>query len=897
VKDELRLAQGAECVRQRAAWLMAWLTAWLVAGLAVPMPALGATAQYSIGPAPAWVVPVAPGVASAGQAGQNSEGEIYLLSDTQSLADDAQRVTYHRVVSTAVNASGVDAVANIDIPFDPSYQSLVLHAINIVRHGRVIPKLATARIQVIQRETELEARIYDGTKTVNVFLDDVRPGDTVDYSYSRIGRNRVFKGIDFGTVLLQFGTPVARIHVRLLVPQSKSIKFAAANTTLKPVVREHDGRRDYLWDVRDVPGQTVEEGAPDWYAPYAQIAWSEFADWAAVARWAQPLYQVPESLSPALQAQVDRIAKSQTAPAARMLAALQLVQGEVRYLGVEIGPNSQAPNAPALVYARRFGDCKDKTLLTLTLLKHLGIDARAALVNTDLQRGLADALPAPGMFDHVLVQARVDGKVWWLDPTRFTQKADLDHLFQPDYGPALIVDPATQGLTPMRHADPASARRSLSVTFDASAGFDKPVRYTVQTTTTGEPAEALRATLSTTSLAQVQKNYMNFYAGDYPHITAAAPLRVRDDEPDNRIVTTETYAIANIATPSDDGKGHEVDIHLPDIVQLLNDPVATVRKSPLLLTYPQDVSQQTVVLLPEDWPIKPVSTIIDDPAFRFEQTVKLDGLHLIITDHYQALSEEVSAKDMPRYVGDLARARSIAGYELTWSDVAATPTPVATAKATGLDRMNWPLALLAAGMLGCSAWLAAVAYRYDPSPRGTADPRWVGIRGWLMVLAVVVAIKPLMFIGALKYLAGVMAIDRWSQLTTYGAAGYNALWAPLLLFELAADIVQPVLWLMLLPLFLQRRSSVPRLIMLMLLAGVVLHMTNMVLVGLVHGKPATSDQIWQVVGSVIGTAFWSAYLLQSRRVKATFTQRYRLRVPPPLPRTVDRVVAVEPSQG
>lgn len=892
MKDESRLAREAGCARRSAAWLVALL--WV--GLAVSMPAMGRAAEYTVAPAPAWVVPVAPGVVSAQQINQHSDGEIFLLSDTQSLADDAQRVSYHRVVTTAINASGVDAVANIDIPFDPSYQALVLHAITIVRHGRVIPKLATARIQVIQRETELDARIYDGTKTVTVFLDDVRAGDTVDYSYSRIGRNRVFKGTDFGTMTLQFGTPVARIHARLLVPQGRAVMLATTNTTLKPVVTEHDGRRDYVWDARAVPGLTVEGGAPDWYSPYAGIAWSEFADWAAVARWAQPLYQVPASLSPALQAQVDRIAKSEPTPAARMLAALQLVQGEVRYLGVEIGPNSQAPNAPELVYARRFGDCKDKTLLTLTLLKHLGIDARAALVNTTLRRGLADALPAPGMFDHVLVQARVDGKLWWIDPTRDTQKADLAHLFQPDYGLALIVDPDTRGLTPMPRADPASGSRSLRVTFDASAGFDKPVRYTVQTTTTGEPAEALRATLSSTSLAEVQKNYMNFYADGYPHITAAAPLQIHDDEPDNRIVTTETYAIANIVEPSDDGKGHMVEIHLPDIVQLLNDPAATVRKSPLLLNYPQDVTQQTDVLLPEDWPIAPLSTTIDDPAFRFEQTVKLEGLHLIIADHYQALSDEVSAKDMARYVSDLARARNIAGYELTWNDAAATPTAPARAKATGLDRMNWPLALLALGMFGFSAWLATVAYRYDPPPGGGADPRWVGIRGWLVVLAVVMAIKPLMYIGPLKHLADVMAIDRWSQLTTYGAAEYNALWAPLLLFELAADIVQPVLWLSLLLMLFQRRSSVPRLIMLMLVAALALYVVDLMLASMVTGRATTSKQIAQAVYRLIHMVFWSAYLLQSRRVKSTFTRRYRTHVPPPLSRAIDGAMAAEPGQ-
>jgi hypothetical protein len=534
-RDESRLGWGV-FTRLKANW---WPLVMLGA-LAALTPFTGRAAEYTIGPAPAWVVPAPPGTASAAAASQGSFGEVYLLADTQVLASDQLHVMYRRLVVNAVNASGVNLVANIQIRFDPSYQSLVLHSINIVRNGHVIPKLATARIQVLQREAELEAQIYDGTKTVNIFLDDVREGDTVDYSYSTSGRNPVFKGQDFGTELLQFPVPVARIHSRLLVPISKHIHFATRNTSIKPTLSQHNGLLDYVWDVANPPVLKVENDAPFWYMPYATVTWSEFADWQAVARWAQPLYQVPDTLSPELQAQVDRITKAEQTPAGRMLAALRLVQGDVRYLGVEIGQNSHAPNPPALVYARRFGDCKDKTLLLLTLLEHLGIEAHAALVNTALQRGLGDLLPSPGVFDHVLVQARIDGRVWWIDPTRYPQKADLTDLYQPDYGLSLIVDPATQGLTAMPRADAGASARHLDVLFDARASFEKPVRYTLETTTTGMYAEAMRTRLSSTNISDVEKSYLNFRATHYAHIKLAAPLQVRDDEAANQIITKET---------------------------------------------------------------------------------------------------------------------------------------------------------------------------------------------------------------------------------------------------------------------------------------------------------------------------------------------------------------------
>lgn len=866
---------------------LGWWALFVAGWLAVMMPVIGSAAEYTIGPAPAWVVPVAPGIASTDEISEGSYGEVYLLADMQVLAGNQQHVTYRRLVTNALNASGVNSVANIQISFDPSYQTLVLHSINIVRHGHVIPKLATARIQVLQRETELEARIYDGAKTVNVFLDDVREGDTVDYSYSTTGRNPVFQGLDFGRTPLQLSVPIARIHTRLLVPMDKQVHFAMRNTTIKTAVSEHNGLRDYVWDAANPPVLKVESGAPLWYMPYAEVAWSEFADWAAVANWAQPLYRVPATLSPELQAEIDRIAKTEKTSAGRMLAALQLVQSEVRYLGVEIGQNSHAPNPPDLVYSRRFGDCKDKTLLALTLLDHLGIEAHAALVNTSLQRGLADMLPSPGLFDHVLVQARIDGRVWWIDPTRYTQKTDLAHLYQPDYGLALVVDSRTQGFTPMTRADVASAGHQMNVVFDASAGFDKPVRYTLETVVTGVFAEAIRAQLSATNFADVEKNYLNYRAMRYPHIKLEAPLQIKDNEASNQIVIKETYTIADMASPSNDGKRSLVGIFMPEIAQALHEPSATVRKSPLHLLYPQNVSQHTEILLPGNWPIKPSASTVDDPAFHFEQAVLVDGSRIVILDRYQALIDEIAAQDMPRYVSNLARARETAGFELSWNRGAAV-NPVAVPKPSGLDRMNWPLAMLAFGMFGFWTWLAAAAYRYDPPHGGDGDKRWFGIGGWLLLFALGLLLRPLIYGSTLVHLASVMSFDRWSQLTTYGSHAYNALWAPLLLLELAHASGQFVFSWLLLLLFFQHRSNFPRLALAALITGAAINVADAGLGSLIPAiKPAQTHM--PMVEGIIGAVIWSVYLLHSRRVNATFVKRRRVSASLPLNQSEEQV--------
>jgi len=583
---------------RNASWPCVLLALLVFAGA----PAFASEAPgYEIAPTPAWVLPSTPGEATQAHLKQSSEGVSYLLVDSQVLSQRNERMRYYRYVSRALNAKGVESVGNLSIDFDPEWQKVQLHAVNVVRGGRVIDKLAGARIEVIQQEKELDELIYNGSKTVKVFLKDVRPGDVVDYSYSTIGRNPVFAGFEFGATDLQWGVPVARLRARLLVPDTFALDVRTRNSKLQPEISEHDGLRDYRWDFEHTVPLSVEKGAPDWYAPYAEAEWSEFHDWAAVSEWAQPLYQVPARLGPELEAEAKRIERAEKTPAGRMLAVLRFVQQEVRYLGVETGRNTHAPNPPDLVWERRFGDCKDKVLLTMTLLRRLGVQAWPALVNTTLRRGIASRLPNPAAFDHVIVQASIGGRVWWLDPTRPMQESDADHLYQPDYGFSLVVSPQARGLVPMKSAGSLS-RRDVHVQFDARNQFTGPVAFKVVTVYEGGAAESQRDELSDSTLESLQQDYLRYYADSYPGIRLAAPMRVSDDKRLNRLTTTESYSIANIAGEPDSEGRRTVWIETPDVDEVLSDPEVKLRKSPLLLKYPLEVSATPEVLPPQGRP-------------------------------------------------------------------------------------------------------------------------------------------------------------------------------------------------------------------------------------------------------------------------------------------------------
>lgn len=839
------------------------ILAWL---LATPVAAANRVQEYAIGPTPSWVDRLQ--VVDAGKTvptAQISDGVYYLLSDYQNRVGARDGAVYRHIAAKAINESGVESIANVEIRFDAAYAKLILHSIDIVRDGRVIPKLATADVRVLQRETALEKRIFDGSKTANVFLGDVRVGDIVEYSYSIEGANPVFGGSEFGALSLQFSVPVERVRIRLWIPQHRRIRVDARNVVAPARVSERDGYRVHEWDSRDVAPLIVEEGAPGWYDVRPTVEWSEYADWASVARWAWSLYQIPKAKAAPIQAEIDRIARAEATPEARMLAALRFVQGEIRYLGISIGPGSHAPNPPALVLERRFGDCKDKARLTMAMLDGLGIQARAALVNTETEKGVKDVQASPGVFDHVVVRAQIGDRVYWIDPTRSPQNGDVAHLQQSNFGYALVVDPATRDLASMETPGNPLNKRVIQAVFDAAAGFEEPVRYTVTTTAEGARADMLRNALATSNRETLQNQYLNFYASYYPGITMSAPLEVVEDASNNRVTTTERYEIANFWATADGARQAGIDV--PDVYEVLRDPPAVVRRAPLRRSHPSELSQRTEVLLPEAWSIEEETSKVDDPAFLFERKVSKaqDGRRLVLEDRYVSRTEEVSGEDTPRYAANLARAREATGFRLSWNGSAAA--------GDALAKFNWPVALVALLLTAMWIALAVAVYRRDgPEPSPPFDPGLAGIGGWLILPAISVVVSPIRIAFDLYGMSSVFALDTWAALTTYGKPTFHALWAPLVLLELGINLALVVFWVLLAVMFFQRRRGVPRLFIAVLLSGVFSRCLDMTF-GSILPTITTSAADWvELVRDTFFAVLWAAYFARSVRVRSTFVR-------------------------
>lgn len=297
-----------------------------------PAISFSASPSFSIEPPPAWILP--PPVVAEGKTQQEEVGlgAKHLFFDSQIRVSSGSVDRYFCRSKKVLSSAHLEEAAKLELEFEPSYQKLVIHYIRIRRGLQTINALKPKEIRVIQRESELDQQLYNGTLSAVVFVNDVRVGDIIEYAYSVNGLNPIFRANYSTTFYLAQYEPAAMLRFRLLWPTGLPLHIKNHNTQLKPSIHIQNQNTEYIWLLKDVPAIADEDRIPDWYQPVPWIQVSEFDSWKKVIEWALPLYAVDRRLSPQLSRQIEIWRSNLPDPGARFLAVLRFVQDEVRYL-------------------------------------------------------------------------------------------------------------------------------------------------------------------------------------------------------------------------------------------------------------------------------------------------------------------------------------------------------------------------------------------------------------------------------------------------------------------------------------------------------------------------------------------------------------------------------------
>jgi hypothetical protein len=633
--------------------------------LTVAGPADDGRGTWAMKPVPDWVDVLTVPADAQVPTQDVSWGTHFLLADQQIRVGDGPTARYQHSAWKVLSSAGLEEGSSVRISFDPSYQKLALHHVRLLRDGQSVGTFTPEDVKILHNEDELDHRIYNGTLTALVFLKDVRPGDVVDYAYTVSGDNPIFAGHFADDLTFGYSVPVSRIRHRLLWPRPRTLHYKAHGTVAAPRTQERGDTVVYEWEQSNVPPVLSEGDTPDWYTAGPWVQLTDYGTWNDVARWAAALYVAPSPLPAELRRLAERW-RSEADEEARARAAVRMVQDEVRYLGIEIGPNSHQPHPPQQVLAQRFGDCKDKAFLLSVLLGEMGIEAHPALVDSRHGHVLDEWLPSPYAFDHVIVQARVGGKPVWIDATQSRQGGAVTSFPPPPFERALPVRADADRLVPIPLPAAEEPTTVIEETYrPPQAGHGAQLE--VRTTYRAGDADDIRAELDSQSAAERARKYLNFYAQQSPNVRTLHPPAVSDSRDTNVVVVSEAYELPEFW---DDGTH---DFQAWPVAQELHAPATLLRTAPLEVRYPVHLRYQLRIESPRLPAFLPPSAEVRDGAFRFAVHSERTAGAALVTYDYRTLADSVAAPEVRKHLDKIDEVRRHLRYRLDRDGPTASP--------------------------------------------------------------------------------------------------------------------------------------------------------------------------------------------------------------------------------
>ena len=826
-------------------------------------------AALSAGPAPGWIEAPLDPLKPVSLEEEPAAHLDYLVNERQELTRD--HAAYVHVAYRVVDSAGLAEAAEFSLGFDPAYETVALHHLRLIRSGHSEDRLNLSEFEIIRQERDRDRYLYDGRLTAMYQLRDVRVGDIIDYAYTITGANPVFGDRHVTTLSLGWSTPVRQLRYRILAPEGRPLHHRLrGENALAPIQGSAAGGLVELrWEKSPCPAIVPESAYPEWYVAYPFVQLGEFASWTEVVAWALPLYVAGEE-TPALREKIAELRAASPEPSGRMLAALAFVQEDIRYLGIELGANSHRPRLPAETLESRFGDCKDKSLLLCSLLRGLGIEADPALVNSSFGRVLPESLPTPLAFDHVITRVGLPGgEVLWLDPTRLHQAGGPAQRTASDFGHALVVRAGQTGLVPMTRpaAAEGSSREEISFT---SRAFDQPVDLDIYSTFTGERATSMRAYLSGTTIANLTRDYLNYYLQKFPGAASRGPVSWHDDRDANLIRVRELYSVPNFWSEKTSGVWR-CELYPHTIGDLVRAPASQRRVAPLALAHPQDTEVDIRLLLHRDLPVRPLDLVVDNERLHYVSSVRQDGREVQLTYRLQTKQDHVPVKDVPAHTEALAKIRADLVLAIT-QDTRPAAVPATPA---GFRLNPWAVlvAILSLAAAGFFAWRVLFRRQSGESPPPPPDEHGPALGGWLIFFAFGVIIRCVTpWIGTVTHASAFFGLNAWETLVAADPPTRNRAQAALLLGELAGNVTLIVLVLLAAALFFLRRREAPRWNSVVFLYSCGLVSLDMAASYLATGA-VPGDAEWKDFARTLGpTLIWVPYLALSKRVKETFVR-------------------------
>ncbi len=329
--------------------------------------------------------------------------------------------------------------------------------------------------------------------------NDARPGVVFGYEAETEDRS-IFTQFEH-----QFQTRLPVITARLVLTLPEDWHADSVTFSHTPVEPNVVGST-YTWQLHDLQYVVPEPASPRLSSLVPRLAVSffpseediartgpTFSSWGDVSRWLSSLNDPQAVADTAIEERARELTSAATSEIERVQAIGRFVQ-DVRYISIQTGVGrggGYRPHAASEVFAKLYGDCKDKVTLMRAMLTAVGIGSYPVAVFSGDPQYVREEWPSPQQFNHMVIAVQMSaeheassilhhselGNLLIFDPTDpNTPVGAVPYLQQDSF--ALVVESGGGDLLRLPSAPPEQNRttRQVDARLDEGGGIVVSIR-------------------------------------------------------------------------------------------------------------------------------------------------------------------------------------------------------------------------------------------------------------------------------------------------------------------------------------------------------------------------------------------------------------------------------------
>lgn len=300
------------------------------------------------------------------------------------------------------------------------------------------------------------------------------------------------------------------------------------------------GPNHWRWEIKDMPKLDLRDvkACPDGVALAARmyVYWGagatadKDAEWRALGQWWGEIEEHRPDPSPEITAKAQELTAGATDFFTKLTNITAYIQKNIRYFIIERGIGGWQAHPAGDIFRNRYGDCKDKTTLLISMLQAVGI--KAYYMPVDHRRGFVDP-DAPSLYgDHMItaillpadvkdprlmavVTAKDGNRYLIFDPTdERTPVGNLPSNEQGSYG--LLAAGAASQIVELPMLDPSANGRNENGSF--TLALDGTLTGSVDTEQIGPNGADFRQLLKYTDEKERRDFWEKYIARDLPGV-------------------------------------------------------------------------------------------------------------------------------------------------------------------------------------------------------------------------------------------------------------------------------------------------------------------------------------------------------------------------------------------